>query len=63
MSQIAVVDADLCTGCGACVDECDDDALHMNDDETLAVVTAANCTGCASCVDVCPTAAIEMQDA
>ena len=63
MAEIAVVDADLCTGCGACVDECNDDALAMNDDETLAVVNAAKCTGCGNCEDTCPTGAIEMKEA
>ena len=62
MAEIAVVDADLCTACAACVDECADDAIAMNDDETLAVVDKEKCTGCGSCVDVCPTEAIELKE-
>jgi len=62
MAEIAVVDADLCTACGACVDECPEEAIALNEDETLAIVDKAKCTGCGSCVDVCPTGAIELKE-
>ena len=60
MAEVAKIDADLCTACGACIDECPVECIAMNNDETTAVVNAADCTGCEACVDSCPTDAIEM---
>ena len=50
------VDENLCSGCGLCVDECQQGAL------TIGAVTASIdedlCTSCGRCVEVCPTEAI-----
>ena len=52
-----IIDKELCTGCGACVDECPFDALELIDD--IAAVNDS-CTLCSACVDVCPVEAISM---
>lgn len=63
---LVIVDADKCTGCKACVDACEYDAIFFNEDLNVA----QKCTGCAHlldggewtvprCVDVCPTEAIK----
>jgi len=62
MAEIAIVDVDLCTACAACIDECPEECIKMNDDETFVIIGHDICTGCAACADVCPTAAIEMQE-
>ncbi len=54
----AVVDPDVCTACGTCVDECPVGAIELND---VAVVDPDTCTDCGTCVDVCPAEAIEIQ--
>lgn len=54
-----IIDKDLCTGCGSCVDECPFEALEHIDE--LAVVNE-KCTLCGACVDVCPEEAIEMEE-
>ncbi|AKG90779.1 4Fe-4S dicluster domain [Geoglobus ahangari] len=54
----AVVDAELCTACGTCVDECPVGAIELND---VAEVNADLCTECGSCVDACPNGAISLQ--
>ncbi len=41
----------LCTGCGACVDHCQFDALALNGGH--AVVDFEKCMGCGVCVDKC----------
>ena len=54
-----VVDADLCTVCGICVDECPESCLDLED---VAVLTRPDdCTECGTCVDVCPSEAIELK--
>ncbi|NMB40718.1 MAG: 4Fe-4S binding protein [Firmicutes bacterium] len=55
----AVVDAELCTGCGSCADVCPTEAITVND---VAVVDPEECTDCGSCVDECPEEAIELED-
>jgi MinD superfamily P-loop ATPase len=55
-----VIDADLCTGCGECVERCVFEALAMSD-EGIAQLDAIACEGCALCSHVCPADAITMQ--
>ena len=57
----AVVDADLCTGCEACVDRCFFDAITIDDD--LAVVDEETCLGCGVCTVTCPTEAMRLVEA
>ena len=54
----AVVDAEKCTGCESCVDECPSEAIAMKDE--IAVVDEEACADCGVCVDVCPAEAITM---
>ena len=57
--MVAVVDADTCVACGACVDACPVEAISLED---VAVIDADTCTSCGTCVDTCPVEAISMQD-
>lgn len=54
-----VVDPDLCTACGICVDECPTSALELGDIAVLA--RPDDCTECGTCADVCPNEAIELK--
>ena len=58
--MVAIVDKDLCTGCGQCVDSCPVEAISMNDND-IAVVDPDTCVDCGDCVDVCPVDAISMK--
>jgi uncharacterized protein (DUF362 family)/NAD-dependent dihydropyrimidine dehydrogenase PreA subunit len=53
------VDAELCTACGTCVDQCAVSALSMGDD--LPVVDADTCITCFCCQEMCPEKAITLQ--
>ena len=53
-----VVDPDLCTACGICVDECPTSALDLEDIAVLA--RPDDCTECGTCADVCPNEAITL---
>ena len=51
----AVIDPDLCTGCGICAEACRFDAIIQNGD--VYTVRPIKCEGCNVCVHVCPAGA------
>jgi ferredoxin len=51
--------ADLCTGCGTCVDNCPVSALSMVD--SRPVVDADTCIVCFCCQETCPEKAMQLQ--
>ena len=53
----AVVNADSCVGCEACVSTCPCEAIEMND-EGKAFVIEDTCIECGACVSACPAEAI-----
>ncbi len=60
---VAQINADLCTGSGACAEECPQEGcitLVGADGGRKAQVNPALCTGCGMCVAVCPNIAIEV---
>jgi coenzyme F420 hydrogenase subunit beta len=48
----AVIDADRCIQCGACVAVCPSDSIAIGDDDLPELVKM--CTGCSLCWDFCP---------
>ena len=54
-----VVDADLCIGCGDCVERCQFGALSMPDD--ISVADYVRCVGCGLCASVCPSDALVLE--
>lgn len=54
----AVIDKDICTNCGLCIDYCRFDAIHNIEGEVLINETA--CDGCKLCSRICPSEAISM---
>jgi heterodisulfide reductase subunit A len=55
----AVVDEDVCVGCGACASACPFDAITWSD-FGLPVVSVEACTGCGICAATCPVAAMQL---
>ena len=45
-----VIDGDLCTGCGVCIDACPEDAMFSHADEAKPI----KCDLCGECVEICP---------
>ncbi len=59
--QIAILDEELCDGCGICIEVCRFDAIA----DTLPdppIIDPIACDGCAACVYQCPTEAIQMEE-
>ncbi len=54
----AVVDNNLCNGCGVCVTICPYKAISLKDKK--AVIDVTSCTGCGACVVACPEKALDL---
>jgi NAD-dependent dihydropyrimidine dehydrogenase PreA subunit len=54
-NYLAVVDKDLCTACGTCLDRCQVNAIQVGDYSTIG-----DCIGCGLCSTTCPSGAIAM---
>jgi heterodisulfide reductase subunit A len=57
----AVVDKDICIGCGMCVEACDYGARSINEKTKKAEVVEALCQGCGACVAACPSNASQQK--
>ncbi len=53
----AIVDQEICIGCGQCVDICPIEAIELDND--IAVISD-ECIECGACVNTCPTEAISL---
>jgi len=57
----AIVNEDLCTGCGKCVNVCPYTAIKLNEARGKVEVTDVNCKGCGSCAATCPVGAMQLR--
>ena len=55
---VCEVDAELCVGCGRCIEHCQFGALALNGG--VAVVDADSCMGCGVCVSQCETGTVSL---
>jgi NAD-dependent dihydropyrimidine dehydrogenase PreA subunit len=58
--MVAKINADFCTGCASCIDECPAAAISLNEDGT-AYVNEDECLSCGVCEDACPNKAITIE--
>jgi electron transport complex protein RnfB len=59
-NHYAVLDSELCTACGVCVDRCQMDAITMGDE--VAELNRDRCIGCGVCVSSCPEDALSLKE-
>ena len=57
-----IVNADECSGCGSCVDECPSEAITLDEEKGLAVVDQDECVECGACEEACPSQAIKVEE-
>ncbi|PKN61315.1 MAG: hypothetical protein CVU57_30105 [Deltaproteobacteria bacterium HGW-Deltaproteobacteria-15] len=58
---LSVIDKEICSGCGTCVDRCPTDAISL-DDDGKAIRDEAHCLGCGVCARFCPEGAIALKE-
>ena len=58
-NYLAVVDAEVCTGCGVCTDRCQVNAVTRIDG--VAVVDENSCIGCGLCSTTCESDAMHLE--
>jgi len=56
----STIDAEMCTGCGACIEICP--MVAIEDDDGVSQVIKERCIGCGLCVNTCPVEAISMEE-
>ena len=54
---VSVIDAELCSGCLACIRVCPYGAISFNEEKKVAEVNEALCKGCGACAAACPSEA------
>jgi heterodisulfide reductase subunit A2 len=62
-TPIAVINPNLCTGCGNCSNVCPTNSIQLEKRDgilSLSRVDALRCIGCGNCVVVCPVKAINL---
>jgi heterodisulfide reductase subunit A len=60
-SATAVVNEELCAGCGMCVEVCPYDAPALDPLWGVSSINPVLCEGCGACAVTCPSAAIRLQ--
>ncbi len=60
-SATAMVNEDLCAGCGMCVDVCPYDAPAMDELWGVSRINPVLCKACGACAVTCPSKAIRLQ--
>jgi heterodisulfide reductase subunit A len=58
----ALVDEEVCAGCGVCVPICAYSAIDVNPKTKLAHVNEAVCKGCGACAAACPSKAMQLKN-
>jgi len=58
---LSVIDPDICSGCGVCVERCPTDAIELNDNGTAERDENA-CFGCGICARFCPEGAVSLKE-
>lgn len=61
LQRVAVIDLELCRGCGVCASFCPENAFVFINSNPM--IRPGKCTGCGLCIDQCPSGAIALMEA
>ena len=53
---------ETCTLCNACVEACRENAIELDEENTLPVIDYSKCIMCAKCITACPTETIQKKE-
>jgi heterodisulfide reductase subunit A-like polyferredoxin len=53
-----IINEEICVNCGACIDECSEQAISCDNDST--VISKEVCNKCKKCLECCPVEAINV---
>ncbi|NJB67603.1 dissimilatory sulfite reductase (desulfoviridin) alpha/beta subunit [Desulfobaculum xiamenense] len=59
-AAVPALDADACSGCGACVETCRENALVIHDGRVTAI-DRERCLSCGECATACPSDALTIE--
>jgi ferredoxin len=59
---VASMEADICSGCLACINQCQFSAIDFNDSINACEIDSAKCFGCGVCRPTCPEDAISLRE-
>lgn len=59
---MVLLNSDMCSGCGSCVDPCPARILEMGDGKAEITGDPAECMGCETCVEICPSGCFTIQE-
>ncbi len=59
---VAIVNEELCSGCGICVSTCPYGARELDEIKKIATVNDVLCEGCGACISVCPSSAAQQKN-
>ena len=68
MTTKAIIDKEICKGCGLCIDACPKKIINLTKTEINAmgyqfagITKIEDCIGCAFCAMMCPDCAIKVE--
>jgi anaerobic sulfite reductase subunit C len=50
-----------CTGCGACIEVCKENAIQLSEEDNDPTVNSEKCLACGQCIKVCPAGVLEAE--
>ena len=59
---VVTINADMCEGCGECVDNCPASMMEMVDGKAQVTGEMDDCLGCETCMSVCPSGAVKVEE-
>ncbi|MDP8217222.1 MAG: 4Fe-4S binding protein [Candidatus Theseobacter exili] len=60
--SVAMIDSSKCSGCKACINICQFNAIHHHESDKKCHISIKKCVGCGVCRNVCEVKAIALEN-